>query len=56
MEQMQNWILYQTVINSDGEFRSEWQKKLKNKKKFIRADEFTFHKIKIFLIKNSFSK
>ena len=53
---MQNLIVFQTVTNSDGEFRSEWQRKLKNKENFIVAGEFTFHKMKIFLIKNSFSK
>ena len=43
---MQNLILFQTVSNSDGEFGSELQKKLKNKKNLIRADKFSFHKIK----------
>ena len=31
-EEMQNWILLQTVTSSDGEFGSQRQKKLKNKK------------------------
>ena len=53
---MQNWILFETVTNSDRKFGSERQKKLKNKENLIRADEFVFHKIKIFLIKNSSSK
>ena len=53
---MQNLIVFQTVTNSDGEFGSEWQKKLKDKENFIVVDEFTVHKIKIFLMKNSFSK
>ena len=52
-EQMQNLIVFQTVTNSDGEFWSERQKKLKNKENFIHADKLTFHKIKIFLMKNS---
>ena len=30
---MQNWILFQTVTNSDLEFGSERQKKMKNKQK-----------------------
>ena len=53
---MQNLILFQTVTNSDGEFGSQPHKKLKNKENFIRADEFTFHKIKIFHIKSSSSE
>ena len=53
MEKMQNLILFQTDTNSDGEFGSERRKKLKNKANFIVAGEFTFHKIKIFLMKNS---
>ena len=53
---MQNWILFQTVTNWDGEYGTQLHKKLKNKENFIRADEFTFHKIKIFLIKNSSSE
>ena len=50
---MQNWFLFQTVTNCDGEFVSEKHKKLKNKENFIHANEFNFHKIKIFLIKTS---
>ena len=53
---MQNLIVFETVTNSDGEFWSERQKKLKSKANFIRADEFTFHKIKVFLMKNSASE
>ena len=56
MEKMQNFILFQTVTDSDGEFGSEWRKKLKNKENLIHADKFTFHKIKIFLMKKSSSK
>ena len=52
-EEMQNLIVFETVTNSDGEFGSERRKKLKNKENFIVAGEFTFHKIKIFLKKNS---
>ena len=50
---MQNWVLFQTVINSDREFVSEPHKKVKNKENFIRADEFSFEKMKTFLDKNS---
>ena len=53
---MQNLIVFQTVTNSDGEFWSERQKKLKNKENFIHGDKFTFHKIKIFLVENSSSE
>ena len=53
---MQNLILFRTVTNSDGEFRSERQKKLKNKENLIHADEFSFHKIKIVFMKNSLSE
>ena len=53
---MQNLIVFQTVPNSDEEFGFEWRKKLKNKENLIHADKFTFHKIKIFLMKNSSSK
>ena len=53
---MQNWKLYQTVTNCDGEFVSERQKKLKNKENLICRDEFSFHKIKIFRMKNSSSE
>ena len=49
---MQNLILFQTVTKSAGEFGSQPHKKPKNKENFIRADEFTFQKIKIFLIKS----
>ena len=50
---MQNLILFQTVTNSGGEFVSQSHKKLKNKENLIRAREFSFHKIKIFMMKNS---
>ena len=50
---MQNLIPFQTVTNPDGEFESERHQKLKNKENIIRADEFRFHNIKIFLMKNS---
>ena len=46
---MQNLIFFETVTDSDGEFRSERRQKLKNKEnlihadKFILADWFTFH-------------
>ena len=53
---MRNWILFRTVTNSDGEFRSERQKKMKNKENLIHADEFNFDKIKIFFMKNSSSE
>ena len=53
---MHNWILFQSVANSAREFGSQPKKKQKNKENFIRADEFIFHKIKIFLIKNSSSQ
>ena len=53
---MRNWILFQTVTNSGGEFGSEQQKKLKNKENFNHADEFSFDKIKTFLKKNSSSE
>ena len=53
---MQNLIVFQTAINSDGEFWSERQKQLKSKANFIVGDEFTFHKIKVFLMKNSASE
>ena len=51
-EEMQNWILFQTVANSDGEFVSQLHKKLKNRENLIHEHEFSFHRIKIFLIKN----
>ena len=38
-KQMQNWILFQTVTNSDREFVSQPHKKLKNKENWIDADE-----------------
>ena len=50
---MQNLLLFQIVTNSDGEFVSQPHPKLKNKENFIRADEFSFHKIKIYIMKNS---
>ena len=53
MEEMQNFILFPTVTNLDGEFLRQPHKKLKNMKDFICADEFIFQKIKIFLMKNS---
>ena len=53
---MQNWILFQTVTDSDGEFVSQPDKKLKNKQNFIGADGFSFEKMKIFLIKSSWWK
>ena len=53
---MQNWILFQTVTNSAGEFGSQPHKKLKNKENLIHADEFSFEKMKIFLIKSSSSE
>ena len=53
---MHDGILFQTVKNSDGEFASERQKKLKNKENLIRADVFSFEKMKIFLIKSSSSE
>ena len=52
-EAMQNWIPFQTVLNWDREFVSQLHKKLKNKENFNGADEFIYHKIKIFLFKNS---
>ena len=52
-EEMQNWILFQSVISSDREFVFEPHKKVKNKENFIRADEFSFEKMKTFLMKNS---
>ena len=53
---MQYLIVFQSVTYSDGEFGSERQKKLKNKENLIHIDDFTFRKIKIFLMKNSLSK
>ena len=53
---MQKSILFQIVTNSDGEFGSERQKKLKNKENLIDAEEFSFEKMKIFLIKSSSSE
>ena len=52
-EEMQNWILFQTVTNWDREFGPQLHKKLKKKENFIRADEFIFRKIKICRMKNS---
>ena len=43
---MHNWILFQTVTNSNAEFGSERRKKLKTKENSIRAEEFSFDKIK----------
>ena len=53
---MQIWFLFQTFTNRDGEFVSERQQKLKNNENLIHADEFSFHKMKIFLIKTSSSE
>ena len=53
---MQNLIVFQTVTNSDQESVSEPQKKLRNKKNLIHADQFPFHKIKIFPMKTSLSE
>ena len=53
---MQKLILFQTVTNSDGEFVSQPHKKLKNKENLIHTDEFSFEKMKIFLIKSSSSE
>ena len=55
-EAMRNWIFFQTVANSGGEFGSEQQKKLKNKENLIHANELSFDKIKIFLMRNSSSE
>ena len=55
-EEMQNWIVFQTVTNSDREFVSQPHKRLKKKENSIDADEFSFEKMKIFLIKNSSSQ
>ena len=52
-EEMQNSILFQTGTNWGWEFVSQMRKKLKNGENLIGADEFIYHKIKIFLIKNS---
>ena len=52
-EQMWNLIVFQPVTGLDEEFRSQPEKKLKNKQNFIRANELTLHKVKIFLIKSS---
>ena len=48
-EEMQNWILFQTVTNSDGEFVSQAHKKLKNEENSIDADKSAFRKWKFFL-------
>ena len=53
---MQKLILFQTVINSDGEFVSQPHKKPKNKEHIIHVEEFSFEKMKIFLIKSSSSE
>ena len=53
---MQNWILFQTLTNSGGEFVKQPQKKLKKKENLIHTDEFSFEKMKIFLIKTSSSE
>ena len=49
---MPNLILFQTVTKSDAEFGSQPQEKPKNKQNYIPADEFTFKKFKIFLMKS----
>ena len=49
---MQNLILFQAVTKWDGEFGSQLHEKLKNKQNYIAADEFTFKKFKIFLMKS----
>ena len=55
-EEIQNWILFQTVTNLNAEFECERRKKLKNRENLIHAEEFSLDKIKIFLMKNSLSK
>ena len=50
---MQNLNFFQIITYPHGEIGSERHKKLKNQKNLIRAREFSFHKIKIFIIKNS---
>ena len=55
-EVMQNSILFQTVKISDEEFGSQASKKLKNKENSIRAEGFSFEKVKISLMKNSSSE
>ena len=49
---MQNLILLQTVAKWDWEFGSQPHEKPKNRQNYIPADEFTFQKIQIFLIKS----
>ena len=41
---MQDWILFETATNWDGQFVSQPHKKFKNKKNLIRAEEFHFDK------------
>ena len=53
---MQNWILFQTVMNIDREFSSQLHKKLKNKENFIRGEDFSFYEMKICLMKDWFSE
>ena len=48
---MQNLIVFQTVTNSDQESVPERQKKLKNKKNLIHADQLPFDKLKFSLWK-----
>ena len=55
-EEMQNLILFQNVTNWDREFVSQPHKRLKKKENWIDGDEFSFEKMKIFLIKKSSSK
>ena len=53
---MQKLILFQAVTNLDGEFVFQPHKKLKNMEHLIHAEEFSFEKMKIFLIKSSSSE
>ena len=47
-QQMKNWILFQTVTNSDREPVPQQHKKLKNKENLMSADELPFHQIQNF--------
>ena len=53
---MENWILFQTVINCYRELGCERQKNLKKNKNFISAEGLRFYEITIFLIENSSSE
>ena len=53
---MQNWIVFETVTDSYREFAAKRQKKLKRKENFISGEDFSFHEMKIFPMKNSCSK